>query len=87
MFKGKLGVSRLFDLDDERHPSLGAAEREGLPRVLVRDWVHVPEITIRSALDHATAKLGASSKALISLESVSAMTVRPCAKLLNKSIT
>ena len=58
MFKRKLGVSRLLDLDHERHSSLGAAKRKGLPSVLVRDGVHVLEIAIRTALDHAATKPG-----------------------------
>jgi len=58
MFKRELGVSRLLDLDHERHSSLGAANRERLACVLVRDGVHVLEVAIRTALDHATAKLG-----------------------------
>jgi hypothetical protein len=58
MFKGKLGVSSLFDLDHERHSSLGAPKWERLACVLVRDGVHVLEIAIRMALDDATAKLG-----------------------------
>lgn len=58
MFKRELGVSRLLDLDHERHSSFGAAKRERLARVLERDGVHVLEIAIRTALDHAATKLG-----------------------------
>ena len=57
MFKRELGVSRLLDLDHERHSPLGAAERERLARVLVRDGIHELEIAIGTALDHATTKL------------------------------
>jgi len=45
--KGKLGVSRLFDLDHERHSSFGAPKWERLACVLVRDGIHVLEIAIR----------------------------------------
>jgi hypothetical protein len=58
MFKRELGVSRLLDLDHERHSPLGAAKRERLARVLERDGVQVLEIAIRTALDHAATKLG-----------------------------
>src|SRR5713226_5175018 len=58
MFKRELGVSRLLDLDHQRHSSFGAAERKGLPRVLERDGIDVLEIAIRTALDHAATKLG-----------------------------
>ena len=58
MFKRELGVSRLFDLDHERHSSFRAAKRERLARVFVRDGVHVLEVAIRTALDHAASKLG-----------------------------
>jgi hypothetical protein len=54
MFKREFGVSRLFDL----HSSFGAAKGERFARVLVRNWVHIFEIAIRTALDHATTKLG-----------------------------
>jgi len=37
---------------------LRAAERERLARVLVRDWVHVLQVGVGTALDHATTKLG-----------------------------
>src|SRR5208282_1689525 len=58
MFKRQLGVSRLFDLDHERHSPLGTAKRERFARVFVRDGVHVLEVAIRTALDHAASKLG-----------------------------
>ena len=58
MLKRELRVSRLLDLDYERYPSFGAAERERLACVLVRDGVHVLEIAIGTALDDATTKLG-----------------------------
>src|ERR1039458_3304084 len=58
MFIRELGVSRLLDLDYERHSPLGAAKRERLARVLERDGVHVLEIAIRTALDHTATKLG-----------------------------
>jgi hypothetical protein len=58
VLKWQLGVSRLLDLDYERHPSFGAAEREWLACVLVRDGVHVLVIAIGTALDDATTKLG-----------------------------
>src|ERR1035441_4052050 len=56
--KGQLGVSRLFDLDHERHSSLGAAKRERLVGVLERNGVHVLEVAVRTALDHTASKLG-----------------------------
>ena len=58
MFKRELGVSRLLDLDHERHSSLRTPKRERLARVLVRDGVHVLEVAIRTVLDHAASKLG-----------------------------
>ena len=58
MFEGKLGVSRLIDLYDERHSSFRAAKRERFPGVLVRDRVNVLEIGVRTALDDAAPKLG-----------------------------
>ena len=58
MFEGKLGISRLTDLDDERHSSFRAAKRERLPCVFVRDRVHVLEIGIGTALDDPAPKLG-----------------------------
>jgi hypothetical protein len=58
MFKRELGVSRLFDLDHERHSSFGAAKRGRLACVLVRYGVHVLEIATGTALDDATTKLG-----------------------------
>src|SRR5436190_15535647 len=58
MFEGKLGVSRLIDLDDERHSSFRAAKRERFPGVLVRDRVNVLEIGVRTTLDDAAPKLG-----------------------------
>src|SRR5204862_5644738 len=57
MFKRELGVPRLLDLDHERHSFLGTAKRERLARVLPRDGVHVFEVRIRTALDHAATKL------------------------------
>jgi hypothetical protein len=58
MFKRQLGVSRLLDLDHERHSPLGTAKRERLARVLGRVGVPVLEVAIRTALDHAASKLG-----------------------------
>ncbi len=57
MFKRELGVSRLLDLDHERHSSFGAAKRERLTCVLERDRVYVLAVAIRTPLDHATTKL------------------------------
>jgi len=58
MFERELGVSLLLDFDHERHSSFRAAKRERLADVFVRDGVHVPEIAIRTALDHSSTKLG-----------------------------
>jgi len=58
VFEGEVGVSRLIDLDDQRHSSFRAAKRERLPGVLVRDRVNVLEIGVRTTLDDAASKLG-----------------------------
>jgi len=58
MFERELGISLFVDLDHECHSSFGAAKRKRLSCVLVRDRVHVPEIAIRTALDHSATKLG-----------------------------
>ena len=57
MFKRKLCVSRLLDLDHERHSSFGAAKRERLACVLERDRVDVLAVAISTPLDHAPTKL------------------------------
>src|SRR2546426_10449340 len=57
MFKRKLRVSCLLDLDHERHSSCGAAKRERLACVLERDRVDVLAVGIRTPLDHAPPKL------------------------------
>src|SRR5712692_8921844 len=57
MFKRKLGVSCLLDLNHERHPSFGAAKRERLTCVLERDRVDILAVAIRTSLGHATTKL------------------------------
>jgi hypothetical protein len=51
--KRELRVSRPLDLDNERHSAFGAAKRERLAGVLVGDGIHVLEVAIRTALDHA----------------------------------
>ena len=56
MFKGELGVSRLLDLDHQRHSPFGAAKRERLACVLERDRVDVLAVAIWTPLDHATTK-------------------------------
>ncbi len=49
LFKRELGISR--------HSSFGAAKRERLTRVLVRDGVDVLAVAIKTALHDATTKL------------------------------
>src|SRR5438552_13940769 len=57
MFKRKLRVSCLLDLDHERHSPFGAAKREWLACVLERDRVDVLAVGIRTPLDHTPTKL------------------------------
>lgn len=55
--KRQLRVSRLLDLDHERHSSLGTAKRERLACVVAGDGIHVLEVAIRTPLDHGATKL------------------------------
>jgi hypothetical protein len=57
MLKRQLRVPCLLDLDHERHSSFWAAKRERLAGILVRDGIHVLEVSIRTPLDHAATKL------------------------------
>jgi hypothetical protein len=57
VFKRELGVPGFLDLDHQRHSSFGAAKRERLTCVLVRDGVDILAVAIGAALYHATTKL------------------------------
>src|SRR2546425_5798426 len=53
----QLGVTRLVDLDHQRHSALMAPHRERLPDVLVRHGIHDLEVRVGTPLHHATAEL------------------------------
>jgi hypothetical protein len=52
MFKGEPGVSRVLNLDHQRHSPFGAAKRERLACVLERDRVDVLADAIRTPLEN-----------------------------------
>ena len=57
MLKRQLGITRLVNLNDERHPAFGIAEWKRLARVLMRDTIHVLEVAIGTMFDDATSEL------------------------------